>query len=89
MFEALEREAQRGERGRVEPLNVVDRDAQRALAGEQTDRGEEGCAYRAWVSLGVGVGQQQRDLERAALDRGQVGENATGDVAEQVVESGV
>ena len=88
-------EAPHGERervlgGRIEPVDVIDREQDRLLRGEAAQQPEQAQADRALERLGaLGLGAQQRDLERAALRRRQVRHGRLGHVGEQVAERGV
>ena len=78
---------QRLDRRRVEPLDVVDGHQQRALGGQQPQHTDE--RQRDLVRVGrrpVGLGPQERHLERPALGLGQRGELRRGDAVEQVDE---
>ena len=75
MVEARERVAERRLRRCVQPLNVVDREAQRTVAGEQSQRSEEGGGDRAVISADLRLPEQQRCLERPPLDRRQLGQD--------------
>ena len=82
--EARERMAESRERRGVKPLDVVDGDADRTVAGEQSQRPEERGGDRALVGLRLRLPEQQRGLERAALDRRQLGQDIGGVVAEEI-----
>ena len=54
-------------RGGVEPLQVVDGDQHRPVAGDQAQRTQECCGDGALVGLLAAGSQQQRDLQRTPL----------------------
>ena len=62
--QTCQRVPERRERGRVQPLDVVDRKADGCLTGEQSHRSEEGGGDRPVVGWRVRVPEQQRRLER-------------------------
>ena len=84
IVEAGERVAKRRKRRSVQPLDVVDREAERAVAGEQPQRSEERGRHGAVVGVDLRLAEQQRGLERPPLDRRQLGQDVAGGVAEEV-----
>ena len=89
VVQAGQREAERCEGRRVEPLEVVDADAERAVDGERSQCCEERGRDRALVDLRLRLVEQQRDLERTPLNRRHLGQNVVHDVAKEVGEPGV
>ncbi len=79
----------RHERCGVEPLEVVDRQADRCLGSEQSERREEGRSNGPLVDARVRLAEQQRRLERAALDRRQLRKDDVGHAAEKIGEPGI
>jgi hypothetical protein len=67
VVEPREREPERGERRVVEPLDVVDADADGALGRERPQGSEPGRGDRPLVDPRVGLAEQQGGLERASL----------------------
>ena len=84
LAETGESEAERGGRSRVEPLEVVDRKADRGFGDEHVERRAERRRHGALVGHRIGLAQQQRGLERSPLDRGQLRQDIVDDPAEQV-----
>ncbi|MCP9485622.1 MAG: hypothetical protein MSC30_07155 [Gaiellaceae bacterium MAG52_C11] len=82
------RETKRCERRSVEPLHVVHRNAQRTVGGEESQYAEERRGDRALVRPALGLAEQQRDLERAPLDRRQLRNHVLDHAAEQVGQPG-
>ena len=86
-------EAARGERehecgGPVQPLQVVDRDDDRAVDRQHAQRAEKGRGHRPLVGwCAAGVRQEQRDLERTPLRRRQRREDLVERVAEKVAQA--
>ena len=76
--------AKRRARRRVQPLDVVDREAEGTVAGEQSQCSEEGGGDRAVIGVDLRLPEQQRGLERPPLDRRQLGQDVVGGVAEKV-----
>ena len=84
VVEACDRIPKCRERGRVQPLDVVDREAESAVGGEQAQRAEERSGHRAGVGGELRLAQQQSGLERPSLDRRQLGQDLGCDLAEDV-----
>jgi hypothetical protein len=75
-------------RGLVEPLRVVDRDHDRCGPRDRPDELEHADPDRSVVRHQlIAVGPQQRDLEGAALRRGQRGQGLLGQPVEQIAQS--
>ncbi len=71
-LQAPQREPQDLRGARIDPLHVVECDEQRAVPSECSHDREERNAEQARVrGLSVRLPQEQRDLERAPLDRRQ------------------
>ena len=76
-------------RGRVEPLDVIDRDDDRAIVGERTQRGQEretdrvGVRWRPFV-----VTEEERARERAVLYRRQGRERQVEHGVQQIADAG-
>ena len=85
-LEAGEREADRRERCGVQPLQVVDRQAERAFGGEETQRPEERCGNCTLVGASLGPAEQQRGFDRPPLDRRQLRHDPVNGVAEQIAQ---
>ena len=73
--QAGERVTKRRKRRRVQPLDVVDREADRTVAGEPTQRFEEGGGHGAVIDVDLRLAEQQRDFESLPLDRRQRGDH--------------
>ncbi len=88
-------EAPHGERervlgGRIEPVDVIDRQQGRLLRREAAQQPEQAQADGALQRLGpLGLGAQQRHLERAALRVRQVRHRRLRNVGEEVAQRGV
>ncbi len=79
------RERDRVRGGAVEPLDVVDRNEHRLARGERAQRAENAGANGARLARrGASLGVQERDLERAGLRGGEVGQRLVGYRPEQV-----
>ncbi len=72
-IQAGERIAEGRERGSVQPLDVVDRDTEWTVGGDQSQRREEGGGHGALVGVDLSVAEQQGGLESPPLDRWQLG----------------
>ena len=73
--------------GRVEPLQVVERDQHGAALGERSQHVEEREPDRARVrGLRARLGEQEGDLERSASQRRERGRHVVADRSEQVGE---
>ena len=87
--EAAGRERQCVGRGRIEPLDVVDRHEQRRAVGEATQDVEESEGDRPLSGRRpLGLRAQQRDLERSPLGSRNVGDGGGIDAVEQVGQRG-
>jgi hypothetical protein len=76
-------------RRRVEPLDVVERDHDRASLGKRPQDGEQREPDRVRIgSLLFWLDQQERDFERTPPDRRQRGRHLVEDRGEQIGESG-
>ncbi len=88
-LEPCEGEPDGTERGGIEPLEVVDRETERVARSEGSQRREERSRDGSFVGLPCRVAEQQRALERPALDRRQGREHLVDDVSEEIGQSGV
>ena len=88
-LEPCEGEPDGTERGGIEPLEVVDRETERVARSEGSQRREERSRDCSFVGLPFRVAEQQRALERPALDRGQGREHLVDDVSEEIGQPGV
>ena len=86
IVEARERVTECRERRRVQPLDVVDREAEGTVGREQPQRSEERGGHCAVVGVDGRLAEQQRGLERTPLDRRQLRQDVVGSGAEQVGE---
>ena len=84
IVEAGERISKRRERRGVQPLDVVDRETDGSVAGEQPQRPEESGGHRAVIGVHPRLPEQQRCLERPLLDRRQLRQDLAGGMAEEV-----
>jgi hypothetical protein len=66
--ESRQRKAKGRERRGIEPLDVVDGEAELPPAGEESQRREERRRDRPLVDVQLRLAEQQRRLERAPLD---------------------
>ena len=89
VLEARERVAERGERCCVQPLEVVDREADTTLAGQESQRAEERGGDRAVVGADVRLSEKQCSLERPPLNGWQLRQDSVDDVSEKVGETPV
>ncbi len=62
-IQAGERIAERRKRRRVQPLDVVDREAEGTVAREPSQRFEEGGGHGAVIGVDLGLAEQQRGFE--------------------------
>jgi hypothetical protein len=83
-IQASVRETNRRKRRCVQPLHVVDCQAEWIVAGEQPQGSQEGSGDRALIGVELGIAKQQRRLERPRLDRRQLGQKVAGGIAEEV-----
>ena len=84
------REAEGSRRRGVQPLQIVDRDEQRPVFGEQLDRAANGDPDRPRIHpLTRVLLAQERDLERTAPRRRQPGQDFVEHVLEQIAEAHV
>ena len=74
-LQAGERVAERRARSRVQPLDVVDREAEGTLTGQLSQGCEEGGGHGAVVGVDLRLAQQQRGFESPPLDRRQLGDD--------------
>jgi len=82
-------EGQHRRRGRIQPLGIVDGNQQGAGRGqgaEHIQHGEPDGTPIGWLPLGLG--QQQRHLERAPLGHGKSGQRLLQDPGQEVTEGG-
>ena len=85
--EPSQRERQRARRGRVEPLEVVDRDDKRLVRAQDLQRATHGYTQRARIDPIYGrLLEKERHLERAPPRRRQPRKNLVEDVLEQIAE---
>ena len=84
IVEAGQRVTKRGERRRVQPLDVIDREAEGTIGGENSQRPKECACDRALIGMDLGLPKQQCGLERAPLDRRQLGQHVCSRFAEEV-----
>ena len=83
------REPERARRGRIEPLEVVDRDDD-VLFGEQPKRVANSNTKSPRIHRRPGcILEEQRDLERPTLRRRQCGQDVCKHLVEQVAQAGV
>ncbi len=87
--ESREREPQGADRRSIEPLEVVDRDAERAVGRELADRPQERGRNDVLVDGGVGLAQEQSRLERATLHRRQPRNDVVDHLGQEIREPGV
>ena len=81
-IQAGERVAERRTRCRIQPLDVVDREAEGTVTGEPSQGFEEGGGHGTVVGVDLGLTEQQRGFESPPLDRRQLGDDIGGDIAE-------
>ena len=84
MAQPRDRIPDRRQRSRVQPLDVVDGEAEGALGSEQPQRAEEGGSHRTWISAERRVAEQQCGLQGLSLDRRQLGQDVADHLAEHV-----
>ncbi len=83
LLDATEGEGEGGARGRVEPLDVVDREQHGAVSGKRSKRAEEGNRYGVRVRCLFGRGgPQQGHVERQSLRLGKLWKDLVDHVAE-------
>ena len=83
--EPPQRERQRTRRGRIEPLNVVDRDHERLASTQSLECAADGHGERAAVDgIARGLLDEERDLERTTPWWAQVRQDIVEDSVEQV-----
>ena len=83
-LEAGERVAKGRERGLVQPLNVVYREAQRTVVGQHDQHSEERGGHGTLIGVDVRLAKQQSGLERPPPDRRQCGQDVAGGIAEEI-----
>ena len=84
-----QRKRQHARRRRVEPLDVVDGKHDRRLGSESLQCATDCNAERARIRAGIGILDEERDLERAPPRCRQRRQDALEHVLEQVAETGV
>ena len=89
LVEACEDEPESGGRRGVEPLEIVDGEAELPVADEEIERGAERRGHGALVRRSPLLAQEQGGLERPPLDRRQLGEDVVDDAPEEVAQAGV
>ena len=81
-IQAGERVAERRKRCRIQPLDVVDREAEGTVTGEPSQGFEEGGGHGTVVGVDLRLTEQQRGFESPPLDRRQLGHDIGGGIAE-------
>ncbi len=77
-----------GQRRRVEPLEIVDRDKERLMARQRAEPAEEGRRDPARVRRrGAGLAEQESDLERPRLRRRKLWHEIARRLAEQIAKA--
>ena len=84
MVKAGECVANRREGRCVQPLDVVDREADRTVVGEQPQRSQESGGHGAVIGADLRLPKQERGLECPLLHRRQLGQDISGCITEEI-----
>ncbi len=83
-IQTSERVAKRRKRRCVDPLDVVDRQTDGTVRGEDSQRSQKGRGHRPLIGMDLRLAEQQRRFERAPLDRRQLRKNLARGIAEKI-----